>query len=191
MLNHRRYEHFVDLYHELSEVSFNEGNKNLKFGVLDCSTDSQLCDELQVKRNLELQYYGDSNQWKTLNDFLAKTINDVLKEDVTIAKFDQPGSMCVLFKIVSCPYCQEALQQWTRVESYYENSTRIHAATFDCTRHRSYCHRFNVRRYPAILYIENTSDGLQQFDKFNEDRTSMNIIHYCDRMYRTKRDSSL
>lgn len=104
----RRYEKFVDLYHEISEVSFNEGNKNLKFGVLDCSTDSEVCDHYQVKRNIEMQYYGgDSSEWETLKSFLRNTIEDVLSEDVTIEKFDKPGSMCVLFKIVSCPYCQE------------------------------------------------------------------------------------
>ena len=180
----------MDLYHEISEVSYNEGNKNLRFGVLDCKVDNNICDDLQIKTNLVMHYYGEENQWTTLHDFLYKTVEDVLKEDLTIEKFDQPGVMCVLFKIVSCPYCTEALQQWTRVEHHFENS-EVFTAIFDCNRHRSHCHRFNVRRYPAILFIENSEDGLQQFDKFNEDRTSHNIINYIERMHKSRRDSSL
>lgn len=179
------------MYHEISEVSFNEGNKNLKFGVLDCLTDPNTCDEYQVHRNIEMHYYGESGEWGTLKSFLMETIDAVMREDITIEKFDQPGSMCVLFKIVSCPYCTEALKQWSRVEDHFENRTDIHISTFDCTRHQSHCHRFNVRRYPRILYIENSSDGLQQFDTFSEDRKSKNIIDYCERMLKTRRDSSL
>lgn len=138
-----------------------------------------------------MQYYGDSGEWSTLKEFLTTTIEDVLKEDVTIEKFDQPGRLLVLFKIVSCPYCVEALKQWDRVEEHYKNRRDIHVAIIDCTRHRPVCHHFEVRRYPKILFIENDRNGNQQFDVFNEDRKSTNIIGYCERMLKNSKNSSL
>lgn len=85
-------------------MSFNEGHKNLKFGVLDCSVDKQICDDLRVVRNLEVQYYGDQDDWPNLKEFLLNSIEDVLAEDTLIEHFDRPGAkMCVLFKIITCP----------------------------------------------------------------------------------------
>lgn len=138
-----------------------------------------------------MHYYGESTKWGTLKNFLSETIKQVLKEDVTIEKFDEVGSMCVLFKIVSCPYCIEALRQWEQVEQHFKNRKDIHIATLDCNRHSAECHRFEVRRYPRILYIENSRDGLQQVDTFSEDRKASNIISYCERMLNTRRDASL
>lgn len=198
------------MYHEISEVSFNEGHKNLKFGVLDCSVDREVCDHHQVVRNLEVQYYGGENEWSNLKEFLISSIEDVLAEDTLIEKFNQPGSMCVLFKIITCPYCQEALKQWVRVEvkklnelqsvdilkqffiqDHFAHRSDIYTGILDCKRHKEECKHFGVHKYPKILYIENSKDGLQQFDFFTEDRKSSNIINYCERMLKNNKDASL
>jgi hypothetical protein len=179
------------LYHELSEVSFNEGHKNLKFGVIDCSVEKAVCDEYRVVRNLEVQYYGAENEWSNLKEFLINSIEDVLAEDTLVEKFDQPGSLCVLFKIITCPYCQEALKQWVRVQDHFAERTDIYTGILDCKRHREQCNRFGIHKYPKILYIENSQDGLQQFDFFTEDRKSSNIINYCERMLKQNKDASL
>lgn len=71
-----------------------------------------------------------------MKEFLINSVEDVLAEDTLIEKFDAPGSVCVMFKIITCPYCQEALKQWVRVQDHFENRTDIHVGVLDCHRHK-------------------------------------------------------
>lgn len=97
----RSHDKFLELWDEVGEVSqAEESSKHLKFGIVDCHEEEVLCQINKINKKIQLKFYGNQNSWKGLTSFLESTIDDVLREDALIQKFDQPGAkLFVLFKV--------------------------------------------------------------------------------------------
>lgn len=97
---HRTHDKFLELWDEACEVSkTEETSKHLKFGIIDCHKNEKLCLEHNIRQKIMLRFFGEKNKWPGLTKFLESTIDDVLREDELIERFDQPGDLLVLFKV--------------------------------------------------------------------------------------------
>lgn len=171
-----QYEKFIDLYRELAEVSLKQGNKDLFFGVVDCKVSSELCNQNGVTKNLELKTFELRTKIDPVLTFINALIDEFLNEDIVIQKLDEPGNVCLFFKILKCKHCKQVLKDWNKIAEHFNGRTDVHVGTIDCKHHRDVCNRFDVDHYPRFYMIVNG----KFYSRYSGDRSPEDLISFCE-----------
>lgn len=153
-----------------------QGNKDLFFGVVDCKVSSELCQQNGVSNNLEMKTFELRSKVDAVITFIKNLVHEFLSEDEVIEKLDQPGILCVFFKILKCKHCKEVLKYWPNILKNFEGRSDVHVGTIDCNHHREICNRFDVPRYPRFYAIVNGEFK----ERFYGERNQEDLIKFCE-----------
>ncbi|KAG5684018.1 hypothetical protein PVAND_013271 [Polypedilum vanderplanki] len=181
--NFENYKKFIEMLKEITQVSTtadDEESRKLKFGIFDCNESSLICNNLGISQNVEFKFYGTINKWPALTAFLTQIIEEILQEDELISLLDKPGRLLVLYKIITCPFCHDTLEEWQHVKKYFSNNDKIKVFTVDCTRRRPICKKFGIKKYPKIKFIYNSIDNHQTVFPYEGDRSYKDIEKFAN-----------
>jgi hypothetical protein len=157
-------------------VSVEQGNKDLFYGLVDCSKNSNLCDSQEIKRHVEIRTFSLKSKVDAVINFLNENADDICNEETTIEKINSGDTVFVLFKIVKCKYCREAVTIWKDVEKHFATrKDEVLIGKIDCNRQSSFCDEHGLSRYPRFYWYKNHKKSW-----YKGDREASEMIKYAE-----------
>jgi len=177
---------------------------DVKLVHVDCDADSEFCNSNDVKGSSvffypeekeRVQFSGVKSE-EGLSKFLIKNLGDTILgnllevpekldalidlTDETFADHVAVGNHFVKFYAPWCGHCQRLEAGWTELANSLEYDPSVSISRIDCTQHRPICKDFDVKGYPALLWIVDGKKiekysgarALEDFKKFIEAKTA-------------------
>lgn len=72
------------------------------------------------------------------------------------------------------------MEEWIKVKNYFVNNPKVFVASIDCTRHRTYCQKYDALKFPRIRFIHNSQNGNQIVIPYDGEKNSNDMIEYCE-----------
>lgn len=157
-------------------MSLEQGNKDLFYGLVDCSVSSNLCNAQQITKSVEIRTFDLRSQVEAVINFLNENANDICNEDEAIERIEAGKNVFVLFKIVKCRYCREAAVEWKEVEKHFAGrSDEVFIGKIDCHRQDKFCDKHGLERYPRFYWFKQSKKSW-----YKGERESADMIEYAE-----------
>lgn len=156
----------------------------MKFARVDCRSSSKTCHQHNVSELLTVIFFpkeGSTYNWESRSSFFNSTVAKItsrfMHEKETIDQL-KSGLSLVEFYASTCTHCKDMAKVWHKLEKFYKKDREIKLLSINCNRVRSLCHKYNVRNYPTILWIDNG----KAIKKFGGERSVQGFQEFIEKM---------
>ncbi|PVF99148.1 thioredoxin-domain-containing protein [Serendipita vermifera] len=106
-----------------------------------------------------------------LRQLTANTFDQSIKKDTWFVEFFSPW----------CGHCKAFKPTWEKLVASRDDAPRLNLAQVDCVANGDLCNAEGVKYYPFLRLYQNTADGKQTQQVYDESRTLENLEAFLDK----------